>query len=47
MTFLRYVLVYKPNADLPIDSGEELVFVAAADVEDELERLLAPAAHGG
>jgi trk system potassium uptake protein TrkA len=39
--------VYTPDADQPVESGDELLFVAGAEVEDALERMLAPNAHGG
>jgi len=47
VTILRDGQVYTPDSDQPIEAHDELLFVAAADVEDELERLLAPQAHGG
>ncbi len=47
VTILRDGQVYVPSAEQPIESGDELLFVAAADSEEELERLLAPAEHGG
>jgi trk system potassium uptake protein TrkA len=36
-----------PDAEQPIESGDELLFVAGAEVEDALERMLAPGTHGG
>jgi trk system potassium uptake protein TrkA len=36
----------RPDADQPLEAGDELLFVVPADVEDELERLLAPGSHG-
>jgi trk system potassium uptake protein len=31
----------------PVEAGDERLFVVPADVEDRLERLLAPVSHGG
>ncbi|WP_246166253.1 TrkA C-terminal domain-containing protein [Nocardioides psychrotolerans] len=45
-TILRDGQVYPPDADQPVESGDELLFVVSADVEEELERLLAPSLHG-
>ena len=45
MTILRDGLVYTPDAEQPIESGDELLFVASADSESELQSLLAPAQH--
>jgi len=42
---LRDGQVYVPDREQPIESGDELLFVVPADVEDELERLLAPEEH--
>jgi trk system potassium uptake protein TrkA len=47
VTILRDGQVYTPTAEQPIESGDELLFVAAADSEAELQSLLAPAEHGG
>ena len=47
VTILRDGQVYTPDADQPVESGDELLFVVSADVEDELERMLAPTHHGG
>ena len=47
MTILRDGQVYTPDPEQPIESGDELLFVVPAEKEDELERLLAPSAHGG
>ncbi len=47
VTILRDGQVYTPEAEQPIESGDELLFVVSADVEVELERLLAPSLHGG
>jgi trk system potassium uptake protein TrkA len=47
VTILRDGQVYTPNAEQPIEDGDELLFVAPSEVEEELERLLAPALHGG
>lgn len=46
VTILRDGQVYTPTPEQPIESGDELLFVSAADSEEELERLLAPAEHG-
>ncbi len=45
VTILRDGLVYTPTPEQPIESGDELLFVAAADAEAELQSLLAPAEH--
>ncbi len=45
VTILRDGQVYPPDAEQPIESGDELLFVVSADVEEELERLLAPSLH--
>ncbi|MGL5810279.1 MAG: potassium channel family protein [Nocardioides sp.] len=47
VTILRDGLVYAPEAQQPLEQGDELLFVCSDDVEDELERLLAPLEHGG
>src|SRR5215218_9588169 len=47
VTILRDGQVYVPDDDQPVEAGDELLFVVPADVEDRLERLLAPSAHGG
>lgn len=47
VTILRDGQVYAPDHDQPLERGDELLFVCGADVEDELERLLAPLEHGG
>jgi trk system potassium uptake protein TrkA len=46
VTILRDGQVYVPDGEQPIESGDELLFVASADSEEELERMLAPSAHG-
>jgi trk system potassium uptake protein TrkA len=46
VTILRDGQVYTPTAEQPIESGDELLFVAAADSEAELQSLLAPVEHG-
>ena len=46
VTILRDGQVYTPTAEQPIEAGDELLFVAAAESETELERLLAPVEHG-
>ncbi|HEX6248060.1 MAG TPA: TrkA family potassium uptake protein [Nocardioidaceae bacterium] len=45
VTILRDGQVYTPSAEQPIESGDELLFVAAADSEAELQSLLAPVEH--
>ncbi len=47
VTILRDGQVYPPDAEQPLESGDELLFVASAEVEESLEKLLAPVAHGG
>ncbi|UDY22360.1 potassium channel family protein [Nocardioides sp. Kera G14] len=47
VTILRDGMVYTPDPQHPVESGDELLFVVPADKEDELERLLAPSKHGG
>jgi trk system potassium uptake protein len=47
VTILRDGQVYPPTAEQPVEAGDELLFVSAAASEEELERLLAPAEHGG
>ena len=42
VTILRDGQVYVPEAEQPVEAGDELLFVVPAEVEDELERLLAP-----
>jgi len=45
VTILRDGQVYTPDSEQPIESGDELLFVAAADSEQELQSLLAPEQH--
>jgi trk system potassium uptake protein len=45
VTILRDGQVYTPDGEQPIESGDELLFVAAADSESELQSLLAPEQH--
>ena len=40
MTILRGARVIVPEADEPLEGGDELLFVAIADVEQELQELL-------
>ena len=47
VTILRDGQVYVPDAEQPVEAGDELLFVVPAEGEDALERLLAPSAHGG
>ena len=45
VTILRDGQVYIPSPDQPIESGDELLFVTASEVERELQHLLAPVEH--
>ncbi|PKH41420.1 trk system potassium uptake protein TrkA [Nocardioides alpinus] len=47
VTILRDGQVYTPDAEQPLESGDELLFVVPAEVEAELERLLSPGSHPG
>ncbi|HET8602972.1 MAG TPA: TrkA family potassium uptake protein [Marmoricola sp.] len=47
VTILRDGQVYRPEAEQPLEAGDELLFVVAANVEEDLQRLLAPREHGG
>ena len=47
VSILRDGQVYTPDAEQPIEEGDELLFVAGAEVEDALEHLLSPGAHAG
>jgi len=47
VTILRDGQVYTPDPEQPIEAGDELLFVCSAEMEDTLERLLAPHEHGG
>ncbi len=47
VTILRDGQVYVPASEQPVEAGDELLFVAQADVENELEKLLAPSLHAG
>jgi trk system potassium uptake protein TrkA len=42
VTILRDGQVYTPDREQPVEAGDELLFVCQADVEEELEELLAP-----
>jgi trk system potassium uptake protein TrkA len=42
VTILRDGQVYVPDQEQPVEAGDELLFVCQADVEEELEQLLAP-----
>jgi trk system potassium uptake protein TrkA len=42
VTILRDGQVYTPSPQQPVEAGDELLFVVSADVEDQLEELLAP-----
>jgi len=45
VTILRDGQVYTPDGEQPIESGDELLFVASAETESELQSLLAPEQH--
>ena len=45
VSILRDGQVYVPAAEQPIEAGDELLFVVPSEVEEELERLLAPEEH--
>jgi trk system potassium uptake protein TrkA len=45
VTILRDGQVYTPDAEQPLESGDELLFVVPAEVETELEQLLSPTSH--
>jgi trk system potassium uptake protein TrkA len=45
VTILRDGQVYTPDAEQPLESGDELLFVVPAEVETELEQLLSPTQH--
>ncbi len=45
VTILRDGQVYTPTPEQPIESGDELLFVTPAEVEAELQHLLAPVEH--
>ncbi len=47
VTILRDGQVYTPDPEQPIESADELLFVAAAASEAELQSLLAPQEHHG
>ena len=47
VTILRDGQVYTPEAEQPLESGDELLFVVPAEVESELEHLLSPGHHPG
>ena len=45
VTILRDGQVYVPDPDQPVEAGDELLLVVPAELEDQLERLLAPEEH--
>ncbi|HET7325868.1 MAG TPA: TrkA family potassium uptake protein [Nocardioidaceae bacterium] len=45
VTILRDGKVYAPTPEQPVEAGDELLFVLPAEVEEELQRLLAPREH--
>jgi trk system potassium uptake protein TrkA len=44
---LRGERVITPSPDEPLEAGDELLFVAHGDVEEELQGVLSPAGHAG
>jgi trk system potassium uptake protein len=38
--------VITPTPDEPLEAGDELLFVTHAEVEDQLQTVLAPDSHG-
>ncbi len=47
VTILRDGQVYTPDAEQPLEAGDELLFVVPAEVEAGLEQLLSPGSHPG
>jgi len=47
VTILRDGQVYTPDPEQPVESKDELLFVASAESEQELQSLLAPEQHRG
>lgn len=45
VTILRDGQVYTPQQDQPLEAGDELLFVVAADSEEDLEQMLSPERH--
>ena len=45
VTILRDGQVYTPDPEQPIEAGDELLFVVPAELEEELEKMLAPEEH--
>jgi trk system potassium uptake protein len=45
VSILRDGQVYTPDAEQPVEAGDELLFVSAADSEAELQSMLAPEQH--
>ena len=43
VTILRGARVIVPEADEPLEGGDELLFVAAIEAEEDLRKLLLPA----
>lgn len=43
MTILRGPRVIVPEGDEPLEGGDELLFVATTEVEEDLRKLLLPA----
>ena len=43
---LRGERVITPSPDEPLEAGDELLFVTHADVEEQLQAVLAPGAYG-
>jgi trk system potassium uptake protein TrkA len=42
-TILRGDRVITPDADEPLEAGDELLFITHADVEEQLQQVLSPA----
>ena len=47
MAILREGHVHTPDPDETLEARDELLFVATADAEPDLEQLLSPHAHHG
>jgi trk system potassium uptake protein TrkA len=45
LAVLREGHVHRPDPDATVEAGDELLFVATAAAEADLERLLAPLEH--
>jgi trk system potassium uptake protein TrkA len=47
VAILRDGRVIAPSADDPIEAGDELLFVAASEAEEDLQEMLSPHPHPG